>query len=344
MKKIRLLFLGAAAALLLTSCGTSTPAIAGENGIAVLEQIMLGGVLQWVLIRGVSVHNPILLFLHGGPGTPAIPFEHEMRELEKTFTVVIWDQRGAGKSYNSEIPKQSMNIGQFVSDTHELMQLLLARFNQEKLYLVGHSWGSVLGVLTARKYPELIYAYIGVGQIADMTENERLSHEFTEQKASESGNREAIAELDKIHPPFKGSIKEIMIHRKWLGKFGGVLYGESDFNKIIDMAKASPEYSLGDLLNIEPGSLFTLQCVWDELLTIDFFKQVPALDVPVYFFLGRHDYMTPFTLAEQYFNKLRASQGKQLIWFEKSAHIIILEEPEKFMRLLMTKVLPETRE
>jgi len=344
MKKMQLMVLCAALVMLLFSCGTATPAIASETGIAVLERIMLGGVLQWVLIRGVNTANPLLLFLHGGPGTPAIPFDHEMRDLEKAFTVVIWDQRGAGKSYNSTIPKQTMNIGQFVSDTHELIQLLLARFKQEKLYLVGHSWGSVLGVLTVQKYPELISAYVGVGQIADMTENERLSYEFVLQKARESGNREAITELKNIHPPYKGNTAALMVERKWLGKFGGVLYGESDFDKLIDMAKASPEYSLVDLLNIEPGSLFTTQCVWDELLTINFFTQAPSLDVPVYFFLGRHDYTTPFVLAEKYFHQLKAKKGKHLIWFEKSAHIIILEESQKFMSLLMTKVLPETRE
>ncbi len=342
MIKINRFCIVAAIGMLLTACSTFTPLIDTPNGIASLEQITLGGLKQWVLIRGADINNPIMLFLHGGPGMPAIPFEREMRELEKSFIVVVWDQRGAGKSYNSDIPKESMNIKQFVADTYELVQILLSRFKQDKLYLIGHSVGSILGVLTVKQHPELFYAYIGVGQIAHMIENERISYEYVVNKARESENKEAIAELKKIQPPYRGNIDDLMIQRKWLGVFGGVMYGESDYNKLIEIAKASPEYSMGDLINIERGSLFTTKCLWDELLAINFFEQAPKLDVPVYFFLGRHDYNTPFLLAEKYFEKLVAKKGKQLIWFEKSAHIIILEEPERFNNLLTTKVLPET--
>jgi pimeloyl-ACP methyl ester carboxylesterase len=334
--------LGVSLFILVTACCASTPPIDTPRGIAVLEQITLGGLKQWVLIRGDDTEKPLLLFLHGGPGMPAIPFEHEMRELEESFIVVIWDQRGAGKSYSDNIPKESMNIRQFVADTYELIQMLLKRFHKERLYLIGHSCGSILGVLTVQQHPELIYAYIGIGQIADMVENERLSYEFVLNKALESKNEAAITELRKIQPPYRDKIDDLMIQRKWLGKFGGVVFEEVNYNKLIAIVKEAPEYTVGDLLKIEPGSLFSTKCLWDELLSINFFKQAAKLDVPVYFFLGRHDYNTPFVLAEEYFAKLVANKGKQIIWFEDSAHIPILEEREKFINILTLKVLPET--
>ena len=145
-----------------------------------------------------------------------------------------------------------------------------------------------------------------------------------------------------IQPPYKGIVDDLMIQRKWLSKFGGVLSGKANYDTLIEIAKASTEYSMSDLMNIEPGSLFTTKYLWDELLTINLFKQVKELDIPVYFFLGRHDYTTPPNLAEKYFNILECKKGKQLIWFEHSAHISILEESDKFMDILVNKVLAET--
>ncbi|MBN1799059.1 MAG: alpha/beta hydrolase [Spirochaetales bacterium] len=328
--------------LMLTTCCASTSPINTPKGIAVMEQISLGGLKQWVLIRGEDVGNPILLFLHGGPGMPAIPFEHEMRELERSFIVAIWDQRGAGKSYSSDIPKTSMTLKQFLADTYELILNLLSRFDQEKLYLVGHSCGSILGVLTVKQHPELIHAYVGVSQIVNLVESEKLSYDYVLNKAIATQNKEAITELNSIQPPYRGRIDDLMIQRKWLGRFGGVLYGESNYDTLIEIAKAATEYSITDLLNIEPGSLFTTQYLWDDLLTVNFFEQAKELDIPVYFFLGKHDYTTHYLLAEKYFNFLRCKKGKQLIWFENSAHISILEEPDRFMHMLVDKVKAET--
>jgi pimeloyl-ACP methyl ester carboxylesterase len=328
--------------LMFTTCCASTSPINTPKGIAVLEQISLGGLKQWVLIRGEDMGNPILLFLHGGPGMPAIPFEHEMRKLEKSFIVVIWDQRGAGKSYSSDIPKTSMTLKQFLADTYELIQILLLRFDQEKLYLAGHSCGSILGALTVKQHPELIHAYVGVSQIVNLVESEKLSYKYVLDKAIATQNKEALAELNSIQPPYRGRIEDLMIQRKWLGRFGGVLYNESNYDTLIEIAKAATEYSITDLLNIEPGSLFTTQYLWDDLLTVNFFEQVKELDVPVYFFLGRHDNITSPKLAEKYFNMLQCKKGKQLIWFENSAHISILEESDRFMDILVTKVKAET--
>ena len=137
------------------------------DSIASLERVMLGGVEQGMLIRGSNVDNPVLLYLHGGPGTSELGMvrQHNMPALEKHFTVVVWDQRGAGMSYSARHPESAMTVEQFIADTHELTQLLRQRFGQAKVYLVGHSWGSALGVLTAQRYPDLHHAYVGVGQV-----------------------------------------------------------------------------------------------------------------------------------------------------------------------------------
>jgi pimeloyl-ACP methyl ester carboxylesterase len=328
--------------ILTITCCASTAPINNPKGIASLEQIALGGFDQWVLIRGENVDNPVLLFLHGGPGMPAIPFEREMRELEKSFIVVVWDQKGAGKSYSSDIPKDSMTLTQFLADTYELIRILLERFHKEKLYLIGHSCGSILGMLTVQQHPELVYAYVGVSQIAYLVESEKLSYEYVLNKARTSGNKKAIDELNSIRPPYEGRIDELMIQRKWLGKFGGVLYGKSNYDTLIEIAKASTEYSITDLLNIEPGSRFTTQCLWNDLLSINFFTRSKELNVPIYFFLGRHDHTTSSELAEKYFDSLKCAKGKQLIWFEHSAHISILEEADRFMEILARKVKTET--
>ena len=128
----------------------------------------MGGVEQWILIRGNDTAKPILLFLHGGPGSPMMVMQRpHLGKLEKSFVVVQWDQRGSGKSYSAIIPNADMNIQQFISDTHELTELLCRRFHQKKIYLIGHSWGTALGTMTAQKYPESYYAYIGIAQVVN---------------------------------------------------------------------------------------------------------------------------------------------------------------------------------
>jgi pimeloyl-ACP methyl ester carboxylesterase len=170
-------------------------------GIASLEKIRLGGVEQWIQIRGNDRTKPILLFLHSGPGFPEMPFSHVNAPLEKDFVVVQWDQRGSGKSYSPLIPESSMTIEQFVADTHELAQLLLRRFGRPKLYLVAHSWGSIVGALTVLNYPELFYGYVGISQAVDPPESERMMYRFALETATAQGDEKAVKELHRIGLP-----------------------------------------------------------------------------------------------------------------------------------------------
>jgi pimeloyl-ACP methyl ester carboxylesterase len=315
-----------------------------SRSIATLEKVNLGGQEQWILIRGMDITKPVILFLHGGPGTANMCLLRKYTgELEKHFIVVTWDQRGAGKSYQAINPHSAITIDQFVLDTGELTQLLCHRFNQKKIFLVGHSWGSLIGILSIQKYPDLYHAYIGTGQIVNMQENEQISYDWTLAQAIKAEEKQAIRTLTEIgKPPYTGDgQKELMTQRRLLGKYGGELYGSSNgaFPLIFSNLICATEYTLLDKVNFFKGIFASNHLLWQELLNINLNKQGLSFKVPIYFALGRHDYEVPSILAEQYFKMIEAPK-KELIWFENSAHLANIEENEKFNDLLINNILP----
>ncbi len=307
-----------------------TPPIPGEKSIASLEFVEINGIKQALLIRGENRENPLLLFLHGGPGTAQIALARKhLRELERDFVVVNWDQRGSGLSYSAEVPKESMNVEQFIDDTRALTELLLSRFEQTRLFLVGHSWGSVLGTLTAARYPHLFHAYVGLGQVTSMADNEAVSYRYTLDVAKQQNNLRALRDLERIGPPPYVGTKPLEVQRKWLARFGGVIRKGNLFRFVLESLVLSKEYALTDMVGWAKGGKFSQTHMWDELMTVNLPAQVPELAVPTYFVLGRYDYNTPSELAVRYFEQLRAP-SKELIWFEESAHGLFFEEPQKF--------------
>jgi len=325
-----------------------TPEIIGSNkkkkanSIATLEQIQLGGLDQWILIRGHNVDNPLLLFLHGGPGSPEMAAAHKFdRNLEQYFTIVNWDQRGGGKSFSRKISKESMKVDQFLSDAHELIQYLLKRFNKEKIVLVGHSWGSYLGILLVRKYPELFSVYVGIGQVINIKENERLSHQYTLEEAKKRGNKKAVKQLTKLEPPYDNNLKQLNKQRKWLNKFGGALHNQTSIWPLVKIMLKAPEYTIKDIFKYLRGSSFSLQSLWTEYVDCsDVVSIASRLSVPIYLFAGRYDYNTPFVLVEDFYRKLQAPK-KEFIWFEHSAHSPNFEEREKFDEIMIKNILKE---
>jgi len=322
--------------------------ITTPNGIESLEKIKIGGIDQWIYIRGNDKSKPLILFLHGGPGGSAMPFAKVkyQGELEKHFVIIHWDQRATGKSFSGDIPKETITIKQFVNDTIEVTKFLLKKFKRKKLYLIGHSWGSILGIHTISKDPSLFYAYIGVGQVVNMMQGEKISYDFTLRMANERGNQDAINELTKIGPPpYKNYLSNIMIQRKWLGEFEGVIYGERNPMRVMAIEYFScPQYSFWDLVyRFYNGMIFSITHVGDEFNKVNFIDTITEFKVPVYFFTGRHDYNVPFELTERYFQKINAPI-KKLIWFEKSAHSPNWEEPKKFSDIIIGQVLSETYE
>ncbi|NHJ48696.1 MAG: alpha/beta hydrolase [Asgard group archaeon] len=321
-----------------------TPKIKDSDGkvksksIASLEQVLLGGIKQWLLIRGHNKDNPLLLFLHGGPGSAEMAFSYKYgRNIEKQLTVVHWDQRGAGKSFSRKIPKETVNIEQFVSDAHELIVYLLKRFNKKKIILMGHSWGTILGTLLSQRYPELIQVFIGISQVVNTELNEKISHKFTLDEATKEENKKAIKQLEKLQPPYSDKkIRQLITQRKWLNYYGGAIYGQKKSWYLIKQIFGAPEYTVRDYIKFTRGTLFSITNMWNELTeTIDFFEDATEWKIPVFFIVGRYDYNAPFELAEKYFQLIKAPK-KKFFWFENSAHSPNYLEPEKFEKVVFS--------
>ena len=307
--------------------------IDSATGISSLEKVRIGGIDQWISIRGWNREHPLLLLLHGGPGFPGMPFAHVTAELEKHLVVVRWDQRGAGKSYSSSIPEHSMNIDQFVADTAELTDLLRQRFNKPRILLGAHSWGTMIGALTVAKSPERFSAYLSVCQAANAAESERLMYRGALEKATATGNDRAVSELTALGMPPYDEFRDYDRMTDWISRFSNAEHPPVSRGHFVRLALESPLYSWGDLVRIPLGAKFSFSQLWREAFyETDLFTQVPRIDVPVFFFLGRHDHTATASaaLAERYFAALEAPRGKQLIWFENSGHWPHLEEPARF--------------
>jgi pimeloyl-ACP methyl ester carboxylesterase len=308
------------------------------NSIAEISYLRLGGFDQWVMIRGENITNPILVLLHGGPGFPEMRlFRTFNAALERHYTVVYWMQRGTSKSFDRRMPASSLTIEQFITDLDELVELLRARFGKEKVVLYGHSWGSVLGILYASRFPEKVDAYVGTGQIGEWAAFESASYAFVLAEAERRGHRKAIRELRAIGPP-PHAFWNMVVERKWITRFAGIVRGMSlwRFSRI---TLGGPEASIGDLLNILRSQLVTPKIMWQELIAVNLIKTAPALRMPVFFFLGRHDRVVVPETSVAYFDRLTAP-SKQLVWFEESGHEPPAEEPDKFNTLMVDLVRP----
>ncbi|BCL78750.1 alpha/beta hydrolase [Ktedonobacteria bacterium brp13] len=310
-----------------------TPPIGTPNGIAELKRIELNGYPQWLLIRGQDVSMPVLLFLHGGPGSAEMGVAHvTMKELENHFVCVNWDQRGAGKSFRPGPNPETMTIEQFVKDTIALIELLLARFGQKKVLLVGHSWGSILAMKVAAARPDLLYAVVGMGQIVDAKRCEDLSYQYVLDCARKENNRKAIRALENIGaPPYKKN--GLFVQRRWLSHYKGDMH-LMGMGRVLSLLLAAREYSIGDIMSFIRGVRFSTGLMLDELMAVNFLHEIPEISIPVFFFAGRYDYVAPAVLVEAFSTTLRAP-CKKLIWFEQSAHMVNIEEPEKFQQELI---------
>lgn len=325
----------------------STPRIDARlhaNGLAVLEQVPVNETRQWVLIRSEDVANPVVLFVHGGPGTSQLTLmRNNTQPLEKHFTVVNWDQRRAGKSFAAGHDGARMNMGQFVDDIIDLSSYLAKRFHKNKILLVGHSWGSAIGMLAVSKRPDLFSAYIGIGQVSRVAESELISYQWTLEQARKAADHSSVEKLSGIGPPpYTGNWRpKFLTERRLLGKFGGEYYGSTNgaFGVVLRNLVVSREYTMVDRINFFRGIFQSLDALFPQLSRTNLFVQVPEVRVPVYFCLGRHDYEVPSVLSAKYFEALQAPR-KQLVWFESSSHMPNTEEKDKFNQFMIGTVLP----
>jgi len=299
----------------------------------------LGGLDQWVMIRGESLANPLLILLHGGPGfTETMFFRHFIAPLEKSFTVVYWDQRGAGKSFHRTIPRSTMTVDRFIADLNELVEAVCERVGKNKVTIFGHSWGSALGVLYAARFPEKVAAYVGSGQIGDWSAGESLTYAFALAEAQRLNNRKALKKLLAIGPP-PYTAKSLWTQRKWLQRLEGTV-GIRAVWQIARIILGQPESSIFELPRTLRAFRFTLDAMWAEVTKLNLLKIAPALQMPVFFFLGRRDHWVPPD-SMAYFDVL-AAPSKKLVWFEESGHEPFVDEPAKFNQAMVELVRPVT--
>ncbi len=295
-----------------------------EGSVASLERVELGGAPQWILIRGVP-SKPIVLFVHGGPGMPMMWMAHRIqRPLEDEFLLVHWDQRGAGKSYGDRPASDTMTDEQILSDLEELVKLLRARFGQDRILLVGHSWGTYVGTLFAQRHPELLSGYVGMGQVTGGERAHAVTDGWLRRRAEELDRPEAIEDLDR---------RGAAAREKWLFAFGGELHDHTSFLPFIWTGLRSPEYGIMDVAHVAKGSSWSSEHMREIAIDGPLADEVDCLAVPVFLFLGRTDYVTPSELAAEWLERLRAPI-KQVTRFEGSSHFPHYEEPGKFQQAL----------
>jgi len=314
--------------------------IVTPNGVDETFEVTLGGARQVVNVRGSDRVNPILLFVHGGPASPEMPLAWSFqRPWEDFFTVVQWDQRGSGRSFRIEDPKTvapTLSLDRYRDDAIELIEQLRRRYGQRKVILLGLSYGSAIGLSVAIKRPDLLSAYVGVGQMIDGRENERVGFEWTLAQARADHNAAAIAELEALRPyPGKGplAVSRTMIERNWNIHYGGLVAYRPDAEWYFHLGRISPLYTAEDRQAWDAGSDLTMKAVWPSLIGISF-GRVTKLDIPVFLLMGRHDYTTPGPIAADWLAHLHAPQ-KRLVWFEHSAHLPFVEEPGRMLKALL---------
>ena len=344
-----------AALVLGSQWSAHTPAIRGPDGqplhgsIATMEKVELGGVDQWLIIRGQDTSKPVLLFLSGGPGaSEAARVLRFNQELEKHFVVVIWEQRGCGKSYPSRKPKSDLTVEQYVSDIVELTEILRARFDEEKIYLVGHSWGTIIGTRAAQAHPDLFHAYVGTAQMVNVRETDQMIYDMVLEHSRETGDTAFARTLQaQGEPPYLGK-SPIQPYSTLFGREYSIYEFPNITNEeyrrdgdILMLMLKQPEYGWLDRAYYLLGLMNTFNVVYPQLQEMDFRLDAVNLDLPVYIVQGRHDMNNPSQLPEEYFNLLQ-SPSKQLYFFEESGHGMIWEEADLFHKLLVETVLLET--
>jgi proline iminopeptidase len=315
-------------------------AIRSPQGIARLEPVRIGGIDQWIEVRGENVNNPILLVIHGGPGFAFIPMASAFQgPWEKYFTVVEWDQRGAGKTYASndkELQRRTMNVPQMEQDTLDVVNYLRNRFQRERIFVLGHSFGSILGLWLAHEHPELICAYVGVGQIINAEQNDKIAHQDALEAARVRHNEQAVRDLESV-----GATADRQAQYWEAQLLGPPASGPGflDINRLLSALVTAPEYSLADDYGFVRGQRSSLEIMIPEISKVDLNKLGSDFRAPIFFFEGRHDPYCRPSLVWEYSRTINAPH-KDFVWFENSGHFPFFEERQKFADELVRRVLP----
>lgn len=316
--------------------------IPNPEGIDRTVTVNLGGVEQFVSIRGRDARNPVLVVCHGGPALPALPSAWTwQRGVEDFFTVVNYDQRSSGRSAVGLDPELDLSVERYVTDLIELTEWLRRELEVDKVGILGHSWGSIIGLLAARSRPDLLWAYIGVGQVVSGLENEAEAFAHAWRSASSDKNEEALEELRRLGD-YPGSVPltvdRIAICRRWAQHYGGLSAHRTRSSYFFGAMELSPYYSEKDMELIWFGQRNTSPKVVPQLLGINLAEELD-FELPILQFFGRHDWTTPTGPVDRWFAEVRAP-SKDAVWFEHSAHLCMVEEPGKFVVSLASLALP----
>lgn len=313
-----------------------------ERSISEKIRVSINGVEQGMFIKSKNTANPVLLYLHGGMPDYFLTNKYPTG-LENYFTVVWWEQRGSGLSFSADIPPETMTLSQMISDTKEVTNWLRKRFGREKIYLMGHSGGTYVGIQTVAEAPELYHAYIGVAQMSDQLKSEKLAYDYMIKKFRENGNTKMVRKLESAPVTIENGtpyeyrlLRDPAMHSLGIGTM-------HDMNSVITgiflPSLMCREYTLTEKINTWRGkSRSGISILWTRMLTTDLSEEVSELKVPVYFFEGIYDYTCSYEMAKSYFEKLKAPV-KGFYTFNESAHSPMFEEPEKMQHILKEDVL-----
>ena len=315
-----------------------TPRSYGKSSTSIYETnyVKINNTKQYILIRSQDIRNPVLLLIHGGPGfTETSLFRYYNADLEKKYTVVYWDQRQCGKSFQFMKRQSILHIDFFVEDLICVAEYLIRKFDKKKITLLAHSWGTLISLIAVQKKPEIFNAYIGCGQVSSMPNSELSSYNFTLRKANEDKNSDAIKALQNIREPEDGvyscGYRGTQIQRKWLNFYNGAFYQPSTIKQLQKVLFNTSEYNIFSTLKvlISMNDKARNEMTYKEFLRFDLMAQYEKYEIPIYFLLGKHDNQISSKIAEEYFNKITAPY-KHLEWFENSGHAPCFEEPDKF--------------
>jgi pimeloyl-ACP methyl ester carboxylesterase len=322
---------------LLVGCAASlTEATGAPVPIRRSEYLAVDGARLFLLTRGTDRHAPVLLWLHGGPGGPERPlFRYFNGDLESHFVVAYWDQRGAGRSFDPKADPHLLTISRHFADLDAVVDHLRQILGQDKIVLIGHSWGSALGLLYVQHHPEKVSAFIGVAPLVASLRAQQAEYDFVSAEAARRKDESTLSRLRAIGPPPHETADRQLAMERLADRYGAVFHKKPCKICVVLRGMINGLVMPGELMSIHRGIHASLNTMTPELLNMDLERAVPSVDVPVFFFLGRYDRHVEATLAATYFETLRAPL-KRLIWFENSAHNVPFEEPDLFNANVMS--------
>jgi pimeloyl-ACP methyl ester carboxylesterase len=307
--------------------------------------VNINGVQQGMFIQSRDPANPVLLFLHGGLPEYFLTRRYPTG-LENHFTVCWWEQRGSGLSYDVNQSAQLLTLDQAIADTLAVTEYLRSRFHKDKIYLMGHSGGTFIGIQAAARAPELYYAYVGTAQMSNQLKSEKLAYDYMLERFRESGNTDMVHKLEGAPVTMEGGTPRAYLKLRDPAMYSLGIGTTHDMRSIIRgiflPSLASTEYTLGEKLNLwRAKSRAGVSWLWPDMLRTDLSKELPQIGLPVYFFDGIYDYTVSYAEAKAYFQQLQAPL-KGFYTFEHSAESPIFEEPEKVQEIMLQDVLHGT--